>query len=232
MRGKISKFESMGAVDGPGLRYVVFFQGCNLRCACCHNPETWNTNLGTEYESADILERAMRYKSYYGENGGITFSGGEPLLQTEFLKECAKLCKDNGIHTALDTSGSLLNSEVSDTLKYIDLVILDIKMTTREDYFKYTGGSLKNTIEFLKTLEQFGKDTWIRQVIIPTINDNTLNINRLKKICNQYSCIKKIELLPFKKLCIPKYEQLGMEFKFANIPECRDVLVELGGYLL
>ena len=228
MLGKISKIESLGAVDGPGLRYILFFQGCNLRCACCHNPETLDVSSGTEYDSADIVERVSRYKNYYGDNGGVTFSGGEPLMQAEFLKACAKACKENGINTVLDTSGSLLSNEILEALKYIDLVLLDIKMTTEEDYERYTGGSLKHTIQFLKTIEKLGKKVWIRQVIIPTINDNEHNILRLNTLCDQFSCIKKIELLPFKKLCVTKYEQLGKEFKLANIPECNDdVLIQL-----
>ncbi len=220
LTGKISKFESFGAVDGPGVRFVVFFQGCNLRCACCHNPETWALDGGTEYTKEDVLKRILKYRSYFGDTGGVTFSGGEPLMQAKFLGECAKLCKENGIHTVLDTSGSILSVDVSEALKYIDLVMLDIKMTNEDDYFKYTGGSLKQTLAFLDTLEEMKKDVWIRQVVIPTINDNKENFKKLKSICDRYKCIKKFEYLPFRKICESKYDDMGIEFKLRDIPEC------------
>lgn len=224
--GRISKFESLGAVDGPGLRYVVFFQGCNLRCSCCHNPETWEASGGTEFTSTAVIEQALRYRSYFSENGGVTFSGGEPLMQVDFLTECAILCKSNGISTVLDTSGSILNEKVSKALKFIDLVILDIKMTSEKEYLEHTGGSLKDTLRFLDELQRLGKNVWLRQVIIPTINDNNSNVEKLKAIGKKYSCVKKIEFLPFKKLCESKYKNLGLDFKLSHIPECEKELIE------
>jgi len=224
--GRISKFESLGAVDGPGLRYVVFFQGCNLRCSCCHNPETWEASGGSEFTSTAVIEQALRYRSYFGENGGVTFSGGEPLMQVDFLTECAILCKSNGINTVLDTSGSILNDKVSKMLKFIDLVMLDIKMTSEKEYLEHTGGSLKDTLRFLDELQRLDKNVWIRQVIIPTINDNNSNIKKLKAIAKKYSCVKKLEFLPFKKLCESKYTQLGLDFKLSHIPECKKELIE------
>lgn len=226
MTGYISKFESMGAADGPGVRTVVFMQGCPLRCVCCHNPETWDIKNGEAIEPADILKFIMRYKNYYGKNGGVTFSGGEPLLQAEFLKECLKLCKEKGIHTAIDTSGCILTPAVCEALEHTDLVILDIKMTTEADYQKYTGGSLEKTLQFLNKLQELNKDVWIRQVIIPGLNDNQDNIKRLNNICRGFSCIKKAELLPFKKLCITKYNNLNIGFPLADIPECDENTIE------
>lgn len=233
LSGRISKFESFGAVDGPGLRFVVFFQGCNLRCACCHNPETWYYKGGTECSSKEVLKRALKFKSYFGDSGGVTFSGGEPLVQAKFLGECAKLCKENNIHTVLDTSGSVLNAEVIDALKYIDLVILDIKMTNEKDYFNYTKGSLKQTLAFLDELKKMNKDVWIRQVIIPGINDSEESIGQLKKITDKYKCIKKTELLPFNKICLSKYDEMGINFKLSNVEECDEKTLKiLRKYLL
>jgi pyruvate formate lyase activating enzyme len=227
LNGRISKFESFGAVDGPGLRFIVFFQGCNLRCACCHNPETWDYEGGTEYSSEEVLKRVLKFKDYFGDSGGVTFSGGEPLVQARFLGECANLCKENNIHTVLDTSGSILSGDVRDALKYIDLVLLDIKMTTEKDYFKYTKGSLKQTLDFMDELEKMKKDVWIRQVIIPGINDNEANAKRLKEIAKKYKYIKKIEYLPFRKLCVSKYDELGIDFKLINVPECDDETLKI-----
>jgi pyruvate formate lyase activating enzyme len=229
LKGRISKFESFGAVDGPGLRFVVFFQGCNLRCACCHNPETWDCEGGTECSSEEVLKRVLKFKDYFGDRGGVTFSGGEPLVQAKFLSDCAESCNKNGIHTVLDTSGSLLNTDVKKALKYIDLVILDIKMTNENDYFEYSKGSLKQTLDFLDELEKMKKDVWIRQVIIPGINDSGESIKKLKKIIEKYGCIKKTELLPFRKLCTTKYNELGIDFKLKDVRECYEETLKILG---
>ncbi len=224
MTGKISSVQTMGAVDGPGIRFVAFMQGCPLRCGYCHNPETWKINGGTEYTASELFDKIKRYKNYFGENGGVTFSGGEPFMQAEFVLEVIKKCKDSGIHTAVDTSGSILNEEL---INSADLVILDIKMTNEEDYKKYTGGSFKKTLEFLKLCEKYNKDVWIRQVIVPGINDNEENITCLADIIKEKSFIKKVELLPFKKLCSAKYQNLGIRFKFEDYPEADKECIEM-----
>lgn len=223
MTGKISSVQTMGAVDGPGIRFVAFMQGCPLRCGYCHNPETWKINGGTEYTASELFDKIKRYKNYFGENGGVTFSGGEPFMQAEFVLEVIKKCKDSGIHTAVDTSGNILNEEL---INSADLVILDIKMTNEEDYKKYTGGSFKKTLEFLKLCEKYNKDVWIRQVIVPGINDNEENITCLADIIKEKSFIKKVELLPFKKLCSAKYQNLGIRFKFEDYPEADKECIE------
>ena len=229
MTGRVSEIQTMGAVDGPGVRFVAFMQGCPLRCGYCHNPETWEYNGGTQYSSEELFERIKKYKNYYGKNGGVTFSGGEPLCQADFVLDVIKKCRAAGIHTAIDTSGSILNETA---VKEADLIILDIKMTTEEEYKKHTGGSLSNALEFLSLCEKHNKDTWIRQVIVPGINDNEDNINRLKAITEGKSFIKRLELLPFKKLCSSKYDNLGINFKFKNYPEADKSCIEkLSGML-
>lgn len=219
MNGKINSFQSMGTVDGPGVRFVVFVQGCNLRCGYCHNPDTKNSDEGKEYTPKEILEKVLKYKNYFGESGGITVSGGEPLLQAEFVYELFVLCKKEGIHTTLDTSGTVLNGAVKKLLEVTDLVLLDIKMTDEVSYQKYIGTSLKKVLEFLDYLESNGIDTWIRQVIVPSVNNTEQNIKKLNEFILQKNCVKKVELLPFKKLCKEKYQRLSIPFEFDIYPE-------------
>ncbi len=214
MTGRIHSFQSLGTVDGPGVRFVVFMQGCNLRCGCCHNPDTWEIADGTECTHEEIIEKVLRCKSYFGKEGGITVSGGEPLLQAAFVTELFMLCHENGINTCLDTSGSILSDKIKELLKHTDRVLLDVKYTTEDDYKNYVCGSLKTTIEFLDYVNEQGIKTTLRQVIIPTLNDNSENITRLKEIKNTHSCVDKCELLPFKKICKVKYDNMGMPFPF------------------
>ncbi len=216
--GNIHSFQSLGTVDGPGVRYVVFMQGCNLRCSCCHNPDTWELGCGKPYTAEQVAENATRYKEYFGADGGITVSGGEPLLQAEFVKNLFMLCKNKGINTCLDTSGSILSQSVLSMLEFTDRVLLDIKYTCDSDYLKYVGCKIDTVIEFLKVLNQKNIPTTVRQVIIPTINDNADNILRLKEIVKDYPCVEKIELLPFKKICQVKYDNLKIPFPFGTLP--------------
>ncbi|MBE6682352.1 MAG: pyruvate formate lyase-activating protein [Ruminococcaceae bacterium] len=214
MKGYIHSFQSLGAADGPGIRFVVFMQGCNLRCGCCHNPDTWECNVGKEYTPEEVFETLKRYKTYFGKDGGITVSGGEPLLQAEFVTELFRLCKDDGINTCLDTSGSIMNDQVLSLLDECDRVLLDIKYTDDESYRKYVGCSLKKPIEFLDILQQKGIPTWLRQVTIPTLSDDEENIKRLRYIAKEYLCVEKVELLPFRTICKSKYDNMGLEFPF------------------
>lgn len=218
MTGRVHSIQSLGTLDGPGVRFVVFTQGCNLRCGCCHNPDTWGSG-GTEYEPKAIAEKATRYKEYFGKDGGITVSGGEPLLQTEFVTELFKECKALGINTCLDTSGSVITDKTEALLEVTDRVLLDIKYTSDEEYEKYVGCSFEDVLCFLKLLEKHGIPTTLRQVIIPTLNDNKDNILRLKAIVDGHKCVDKIELLPFRKLCSVKYDSLGIKFPFGDLPE-------------
>lgn len=217
--GKVNSIQTLGALDGPGVRFVVFLQGCNLRCGCCHNPDTWEIGVGTEYTALEIADKCERFKEYFGDKGGITISGGEPLLQAEFCLEVFRECHKRGINTCLDTSGSILNDSVKALLEETDTVLLDIKYTNDDDYKKYVGCGIKTPLEFLDYLSQKNIPTVLRQVIIPTLNDNEENILRLKEIRDNHKNIVKTEFLPFKKLCSVKYEKLGIDFKFKCIPE-------------
>lgn len=166
MTGRVHSLESFGSVDGPGIRFVVFLQGCPLRCAYCHNPDAWAMNAGTEMEAEELFRKIRRYKTYFGETGGVTVSGGEALMQPEFVTELFRLCHADGINTCLDTSGCVLDEWVMALLDETDTVLLDIKMITEEDYREYTGGSLRQTMDFLRELHRRKIPTWIRQVIV------------------------------------------------------------------
>lgn len=219
IKGYVHSFQSLGTVDGPGVRFVVFTQGCNLRCKCCHNPDTWEIGKGDSYTPKEILKKVIRYKEYFGEQGGITFSGGEPLLQADFVREVFALCHENGINTCLDTSGSVLNDSVKAMLDECDRVLLDIKYTDEESYRENVGCSYKKVLEFLDYLQQKGINTTLRQVTIPTKSDDEENVKRLKILKDSHSCVDKIELLPFRKICETKYDSLKIEFPFCDIPE-------------
>lgn len=215
--GRVHSIQSLGTVDGPGLRFVIFLQGCNLRCKCCHNPDTWEMESDKQFTPEEIVEKAIKYKEYFGEKGGITLSGGEPLLQADFCYEIFKLCHEKGINTCLDTSGSIFNDSVKKMLTETDRVLLDIKYTNNADYIKNVGCSLEKPLELLEYLNKNKIPTTIRQVIIPTINDNEENIGRINEIVEKYSCIDKVELLPFKKICQTKYDSMNMTFPFGYL---------------
>lgn len=219
LTGKIHSFQSLGTVDGPGIRFVVFTQGCPLRCGCCHNPDTWDTQGGTTYTSEQVLDKAIRYKEYFGKDGGVTVSGGEPLLQAQFVKEFFSLCHENRINTCLDTSGCILDQSVKDLLAVTDRVLLDVKYTTEELYKQHVGCSFHKIIEFLDYLEKNDIPTTVRQVIIPTINDDEKSVLSLKSLVDKYKNVDGVELLPFRKICQSKYDALNMQFKFADILE-------------
>lgn len=215
--GQVHSIQSLGTVDGPGLRFVVFLQGCNLRCKCCHNPDTWDMQADKQFTAEEIVEMAVKYREYFGEKGGITLSGGEPILQADFCYEIFKICHENGINTCLDTSGSILNDNVKKLLTETDRVLLDIKYTNNNDYIENVGCSLEKPLEFLAYLNENKIPTTIRQVIIPTINDYEENIEKLNEIVEKYSCIDKVELLPFKKICQTKYDSMKKEFPFGHL---------------
>ncbi len=217
IKGQVHSIQSLGTVDGPGLRFVVFLQGCNLRCKCCHNPDTWDMHGTKTFTAEEIVEKATKYREYFGEKGGITLSGGEPLLQPDFAYEIFKLCHENGINTCLDTSGCILTDSVKNLLTETDRVLLDIKYTDDDLYVQNVGCSLSKPMEFLAYLSEQKIPTTIRQVIIPTLNDNEENIEKLNAIVEKYTCIDKVELLPFKKICQTKYDSMNIEFPFANM---------------
>lgn len=225
MIGRIDSFHSFSTNDGPGIRAVIFLQGCPLRCKCCHNPETWDRSKGVSISDDEIIEKIKKGITYY-RNGGVTCSGGEALLQPQFVKSIFKQCHELGLHTTLDTSGCLLNDEVTDLLSETDLVLLDVKMTTEERYKEFANGSLEQTLKFLDILESLKKDVWIRQVIIPNLNDSKEDVDRLKKILGKYQCIKKIDFLPFRSLCISKYRDMGIDFALKDVREANQADIE------
>lgn len=224
--GRVNSIQSLGTVDGPGIRFVVFMQGCPLRCKCCHNPDTWLFSGGTLYTASEIVEKVLRYREYFGEKGGITVSGGEPLMQAQFVAEVFSLCKENGINTCLDTSGCVLNDSVKSLLKVTDRVLLDWKYTTDDEYKENVGCSIEQVKEFFAYLNEVNIPVTLRQVIIPEINDNAESILRLKQTAKNFGVVDKVELLPFRKICKVKYDNLNITFPFEHIPEATSETIE------
>ena len=232
MTGRVHSIQSMGALDGPGIRYVVFMQGCHLRCGCCHNPDTWAMDGGQEYTAAELVKRAVRFREYFGDEGGVTVSGGEPLLQPGFVSEFFRLSHENGMNTCLDTSGSIMNPAVEAVLSHTDRVLLDVKYVTGEKYRAHVGCAIEPVLNFLARLDELRIPATVRQVTIPGLNDDAESVLKLRDIVREYACVDKIELLPFKKLCQLKYDKLGIEFPFAHIPEpTADKMAELEALL-
>ena len=227
MTGRIHSIQTLGTVDGPGVRFVLFMQGCPLRCAFCHNPDTWDVAGGKEMTAAEIAKKATRYKAYFGKEGGITVSGGEPLIQAAFVRELFALCKKEGLHTALDTSGCIWNEEVEKLLEVTDLVLLDHKMPDEARYREHIGCGANAPERFLSELNARAIPTWIRRVIVTGVNDSVEDNRALYALKNAHPCIKKIELLPFHKLCYTKYEQMGIPFPFGNKPATTAAQIEV-----
>ena len=217
----------MGTVDGPGVRFVVFLQGCNLQCAYCHNPETWDISGGKEMSADEIFHKMLRYRPYFGQKGGITLTGGEPLMQADFVCELLSKCKNEGIHSVIDTNGTILTPIVKKAIFLADLIMVDLKMNTKEQYQAYIGAELAQVLAFIKEVDDSGKELWIRQVILPTINDKPEDMGLLLKLLEPFTHIKKIELLPFKKLCLEKYESLNKKFPLAHLPETSDETITI-----
>ncbi|GAA0180652.1 pyruvate formate-lyase-activating protein [Clostridium sediminicola] len=217
IKGRIHSFESMGLLDGPGIRNVIFLQGCPLRCLFCHNPDTWNFSKGQSIEPHDLLRKILKYKPYFGNNGGVTFSGGEPLMQPEFLLQCLKLCKENNIHTAIDTSGCGA-ANYSEILKYSDLVLLDIKHVDSKNFELLTGVNKSKLDNFINELNKSSSRVWARHVIIPSMTDSEEHIKKLAKIINTIKNIDKVELLPYHTMGNFKYEKLSLKYPLENIP--------------
>lgn len=212
MKASINSIESYGTLDGPGIRCVVFLNKCLLRCKYCHNPEMWNMQ-GLNYTSDELVEKIKRFKPYFKRNnGGVTFSGGEPLLQSEFLLETLKKLKEEKIHIALDTAG-YTNEPFEEILDYVDLIIYDIKDITEERYKELTGGNINKTLDFIKKSNDKNKKFWIRQVVVPELHDNESYILALADyICKNFKTnnIEKIEFLPYHKFGSEKYEKLKL----------------------
>ena len=220
---KIHSVETMGALDGPGIRIIFFLQGCPLRCLYCHNPDTWNTTGGCDYLAIEIIEKALKYKPYFKNNGGITFSGGEPLSQAEELLKAMKLAKESGLHTALDTAGyyTCKESVISELLEYTDLVILDIKHEEREMYKKITGLEIDRHKSFKDLLEKAKSKIWLKHVVVPGLTDDVAHMKTLEKEAKTYPLdrVEKLELLPYHSLGEMKYEELGISYPLIGTEE-------------
>lgn len=218
--GKIHSFESLGTVDGPGIRFVVFLQGCPLKCKYCHNRDTWDIKNGKDYTVTEIFEKILRSKPYMdNSNGGVTISGGEPLLQAEFLTELFKKLKANGIHTCLDTAGSIkINEQIEELLSYTDLVLLDIKHIDNAKCIDLTSIPNDNTLDFAKYLNQHKIPIWIRQVLIPGITDDEADLKRLKEFIDTLQVVQKIEVLPYHDMGKFKWEEFGEKYPLEGIP--------------
>lgn len=222
--GRVHSIESMAAVDGPGIRFALFMQGCPQRCVYCHNPDTWSVQGGTEMTAEEIVKKAVRFKPYFGSEGGITISGGEPFGQAEFLVELLKECKREKIHTAVDTCGFYLNDTVKEALGYTDLVMLDVKHTDEKVFETITKQSFSHTIEFLDYMKEIQKPLWIRQVILPGFTDSKEQIENLLKLV-EGAKVEKVELLPYHRLGVSKWEELGIEYEIPDIlPPDEDVM--------
>ena len=237
MKGYIHSIETFGAVDGPGVRFVVFFQGCPLRCQYCHNPDTWEISKGTPTDADSVLSKMLRNISFY-KRGGITATGGEPLLQIDFLTELFKKAKKKNIHTCLDTSGIAFNpsdTQKIDTLvQYTDLVLLDIKHIDSNRHKALTGFFNNNILSFAKYLNEKNIPVWIRHVVVPGITDNKEYLEKLGNFLSAFGNIEKIETLPYHSLAKHKYKNLGMDYPLEKIPDAtkeqaqwaKDVIIE------
>lgn len=220
IRGRIHSFESFGTVDGPGIRFVIFMQGCPLKCKYCHNRDTWNFNGSVEYAIEPVIEKVMRSKPYFDHsNGGVTVSGGEPLGQAEFVLELFKELKKRNIHTALDTAGSYkITPVIEELLSYTDLVLLDIKHIDNEKCIELTGQSNENEINFAKYLSDKNIPVWIRQVLVPGITNDENDLRKLREFLDTLTNVQKVEILPYHNLGKFKWEKLEQEYPLKNVP--------------
>ena len=220
LKAKIHSFESFGTVDGPGIRFVVFMQGCSLKCKYCHNRDTWDLCGGTEYTLEEILTRIEKYKNYFiPSGGGVTFSGGEPLLQLKFLLEIIPILKKEGIHVAIDTSGSFnLTEDIKKVINLADLFLLDIKCINDEICKDLTGVSNKKELAFARYLSDINKPMWIRQVLVPGITDKEDDLLKLKDFINSLNSVEKVEILPYHDMGKFKWEKLGFKYPLEGVP--------------
>ena len=220
MKGRIHSIETCGTVDGPGIRYILFTQGCPLRCKYCHNPDTWKLQNGKEVDTDSLISEIIQYKSYMQfSGGGITVSGGEPLLQPDFVKDLFMKCKNHGIHTCLDTSGFTSLEKANPVLDYTDLVLLDIKSYNPDVFKDLTGVPLDPTLAFANHLKNRHIPVWIRYVLVPNLTDNEKDIEELAKFLATLNNIERLDILPFHKMGEYKWEQLGYEYELLDTEE-------------
>ena len=237
MKASIDSIESFGLVDGPGIRTVIFFNGCKLRCNYCHNPEMWNKKE-ENYSVDDIVNKVKRFKPYYRDNGGVTYSGGEPLLQIDFLIELFTQAKKEGVHTTLDTCGQPFTfeepffSKFKQLMKVTDLVLLDIKHIDEKAHKELTGHTNQNILEFAKYLSDIQKPVWIRHVLVPTINTDEVYLKRLHQFVAQLKNVERVEVLPYHTLGAYKWKELGLEYPLEGIPTPSDQQLQIANTIL
>ena len=222
-QGYIHSIESFGSVDGPGLRYIIFFSGCPLRCAFCHNPDTWDMTKGEKRDAQSLIEESLSCQSYWGTKGGITVSGGEPLMQIDFLIELFTEAKKHGINTCIDTSGAPFTLEgewfakFEKLMELTDTLLMDIKHIDEEEHVKLTGRGNKNIIEMFRYLDKIKKPIWIRHVLVPGISDNDEYLTRTRDFIRTLSNVQRVEILPYHTLGVHKYKDLGIEYKLEGV---------------
>lgn len=226
MKGRIHSVQSLGAVDGPGVRYVLFLQGCPLRCAYCHNPDTWDFAGGTEREAETLVREICRYKPYFGKKGGVTVSGGEPLQQAPFVEELFSLLHEEGIHTALDTSGVGNLEAARRVLKHTDLILGDLKFASPEEYKTYCRADMEQILSFYRLAAEMGVPLWVRHVVVPGLNDSLEDMGKIQTLAKSFPTLEKIEWLPFHNLCLEKYQQLGIPFPLEGTDNMDDRRLE------
>ena len=221
--GRIHSTESFGAADGPGVRYIIFMQGCDMRCRYCHNPDTWDKSRGTEITAEQALKQALRYRSYWKKGGGITVSGGEPLLQIDFLTELFRLAKAENVSTCIDTAGQPFTreepffSKFNELMKYTDLLLLDIKEISSERHRNVTGHDNANILDMARYLSDIGKPVWIRHVLVPTLSDFDEDIDGLRKFLDTLKNVERVEILPYHTLGRFKWDELGIKYPLEGV---------------
>lgn len=222
--GYVHSIETFGSVDGPGIRFVVFMQGCRLRCAFCHNPDTWSLGGGTPYTAKELVDQAVDYQAYWGDSGGITISGGEPLLQIDFILELFKLAKEKGIHTAIDTCGAPFTTDepfysvYDELMEYTDLVLMDIKHINNEFHKEYTMSENTAILNMARNLSERKIPMWIRHVLVPEHSDFDEDLEALSEFIQSLgSAVQNVEVLPYHRLGVYKYEELGIPYRLEGI---------------
>ena len=223
IKGRIHSVESFGSADGPGVRYIVFLKGCNMRCQYCHNPDTWAKDGGELMTPEEVLKKALRYKTYWKEKGGITVSGGEALLQIDFVTELFRLAKEKGVNTCLDTSGNPFSleepfkSKFDELMKYTDLFMLDIKHMDDAAHRKLTGQTNQNILEMAAYLSDHGKAMWIRHVLVPGITTEEDELYRLRSFLDTLKTVERVEVLPYHTLVVFKWKELGIPYQLEGV---------------
>lgn len=223
IKGAIHSMESFGSVDGPGVRFVVFLKGCKMRCRFCHNPDTWAMDESDMQTPEEVLKKALRYQSYWGKEGGITVSGGEPLLQIEFLTELFRLAKEQGVHTTLDTSAQPFSreepffSKFQELMKYTDLILLDIKHIDPQEHKALTGWDNANILDCARYLSEIGKPVWIRHVLVPGISDQDSYLKGLRSFIDTLENVERVEVLPYHSLGAYKWKELGIPYTLEGV---------------